>query len=149
VIELTPAIKPFDARVASASNCLVLAGLYAMLAFSWTYSKEEGERLLGIGLTALQHARLCGILDWEPAVECRGALVKGSVAVPIICTALSRDYDGAGGCATSIGIFIRGANGEFLDGVRRKILQKATDPVIRIVATVDREIVVKSGASTG
>jgi len=108
-----------------------------------------GERLLGIGLTALRHARLCRILDWEPGVECRGALVEGSVAVPIICTALGCDYDGAGGCAASIGIFIRGANGEFLDGVGRKILQKATDPVIRIVATVDGEIVVKSGASTG
>ena len=46
MIELTPAIKPFDARIASASNCLVPAGLYAMLAFSWTYSKEEKNQIL-------------------------------------------------------------------------------------------------------
>ena len=45
-IELMPGIKPSEARVASASNCPLLAGLYAMLAFSWTYSSEEKIQIL-------------------------------------------------------------------------------------------------------
>src|SRR6202043_2144193 len=48
-----------------------------------------------------------------------------------------------------VGIFLRGAHGEFLNYFRGEILQEASDPVIRIVGAVDREFVVQARTSTG
>ena len=77
------------------------------------------------------------ILNREARVERGRALVESSVAVPFVGAVLGGDDDGAGGGAAGVGVFIGGAHGEFLNAIGRKILQKAADPVVGVVAAID------------
>ena len=63
--------------------------------------------------------------------------------------ALGRDDDRSRGCAAGVGVFVRRAHGKFLNRVGRKILQKAANPVVGIVAAIDREIVIQARTSAG
>ena len=98
------------------------------------------EGLLGIG---------SGIFDGESGVERGGTLVKSSSAVPFVSATFGGDHDGARGGASGIGIFLSGLKGEFLNGIRREVLQEAANPVIGVVAAIDGELVVETGAASG
>jgi hypothetical protein len=82
-------------------------------------------------------------------VEVGGALEECGIAVPVVGAAFGGEFNGTGGGAAGVGIFLRGANGEFLNGVGRKILEEAADVVVGVIAAVDGELVVEAGASAG
>ena len=99
------------------------------------------ERLLGIG---------SGILNREARIERGGTLVESSGAMPLVGATFGGDHDGAGGGTSGIGIFLSGLKSEFLNGIRREVLQEAANPVIGIIAAIDGEFVVEAGtASSG
>jgi hypothetical protein len=108
-----------------------------------------GEGLLRIVDAGSVGAGLSGILDGEAGVQGRGAFVKGGVAMQAIGAAFGGDDDGAGRGPARVGVFVRGADGEFLNTVGREVLQKAADPVVGVVGTIDGELVVQAGAAAG
>lgn len=89
------------------------------------------------------------ILNGEASVESGRALVEGPVSVPIVGAAPGGDDDRSCGGASGVGVFLRGADGEFLNGIRREILQKASNPVVGVVGTINGEFVVEAGTAAG
>ena len=84
------------------------------------------------------------ILNGEAGVKIGRAFIECAVAVPLVAAAAGRDDDGSGRCAAGVGIFLCGADGEFLDRVGRKILQESADVIVGVVAAVDGEFVVQA-----
>ena len=131
-----------------------------MLASSWMYSNDEKNQILSLTMgrpkradIVLAREGLLGIgsriVDRKARVEGSGAFVESFIAVPLIGAVLGGDDDRGGGGAAGIGVFLSGSNGKFLNGFRRKILEKAANPVIGIVDAIDGEIVVQAGAAAG
>ena len=97
------------------------------------------EGLLGVGR---------GIVDRETRIQACGTLVKRAVAMPLVGSAFRDNHHGAGGGASRVRIFLRGAHREFLDGFRREVLQKPADVIIGIVRAIHRKLNVQTGTPT-
>ena len=79
------------------------------------------ERLLGIG---------SWVVNREARIQSGGAAVKRSRTVPLVGAVLGGDHHGGGRGAAGVRVFLRRAQGKFLDGVGREVLQESADPVI-------------------
>ena len=88
-----------------------------------------------------------GILYWVAGVQRGGALVEGFFAVPEVGAALGGDLDRAAHGAADVRILLRRLHGEFLDRIRRKILQEAADPIVRVVGAIHGIHIVESGTA--
>src|SRR6202030_4350254 len=91
----------------------------------------------------------CRIFNGKSRVQCRRPLVERSTTVPFVGATLGVDDDRSRRCPARVGVFVGGANREFLNRVRRKILQKSANPVVGVVAAVHGKIIVQSGTSSG
>jgi hypothetical protein len=69
--------------------------------------------------------------------------------VPVVGTVPGGDDDRAGRGPAGVSILVRGANREFLEAIRREVLQEAADPVVGVIGAIDGEFVVQTRASTG
>jgi len=58
------------------------------------------------------------VVDRKARIEIRAAAVESRVAVPLIAAALGGDDDRCGSCAAGVGVFLRRADGKFLDRIR-------------------------------
>ena len=67
--------------------------------------------------------------------------------MPLIGAAFGGDHHRSAHRPACVGVLLRSLHGEFLNRVWREILQEATDIIVRIVAAVDREHVIQSGAA--
>ena len=93
------------------------------------------KRLFGIG---------SGVVNREARVQVRGAAVESPLAVPLVRAAFSGDDHRCRRRATGVGILLRRADRKFLDGIRRKVLEKAANPIIGIVAAVHGTFIVQA-----
>ena len=91
------------------------------------------EGLLGIGRR---------ILNREAGVERCRALVESAIAVPFVGATLGGDHDRSSGGPACVGILIRRAHGKFPYAIGREILQKAADPIVGVVGSVDRQFII-------
>ena len=90
-----------------------------------------------------------GIVDGEPRVQRRSAFVKCRFAMPLVGAAPRGDDNRTRGGASGIGVSLRGAKGKFLNGIGRKVLQEAANIVVGIVAAINGNFIVESGAAAG
>ncbi len=99
-----PGMRPCEAKEAKALNWVWLAGLYAMLAFSCTYSKDEKNQSLSFligppdgGYIVLPREWLfrigSWIFDWEARVKRRRSFIKSSAAMPLVRASLGSDHN--------------------------------------------------------
>ena len=87
------------------------------------------------------------ILDRITGIESGGAFVEGRSTVPLVGSAFGCDLNRAAHGAPDIRILLRSLDCEFLNRIRRKILQEAADVIVGVVHAVDRQHVVQAGAA--
>ncbi len=114
-------------------------------------------------LTGLERASECGdsiltrerlfwirlrIIQRIARIEGARSKIITKVRVPLVGASTSSDNDRTTVRARSVGIELRGAHYKFLHRVRRIVLEKASDVIIVVVATVYGEIQVETGTAT-
>ncbi len=86
----------------------------------------------------------CSCPDWKARVQRGCTLVECSTSMPIVAAALGGDHDRTGRCPPCVCIFVRCAHRKFLNAVRREVLQKSADPVVRVVGAIHRKLIVQA-----
>lgn len=63
--------------------------------------------------------------------------------MPQIGSTFGRDHHRAGRGAAGVGVFLRRADSELLNGIERIVLEESADVVVGVVYAVNREFVVQ------
>ena len=89
------------------------------------------------------------VVNRKTRIEIRSPAVEPRVAVPLVGPALGGDDHGCGGRPAGVRILLRRADRKFLDRIGRKILEKAANPIIGIVAAVHGIFIIEARTAAG
>src|SRR5206468_10324513 len=84
------------------------------------------------------------IFNGKARIESRRAVVESRIAMPFVAAPSRRNHDRSRGCSSGIGILVSRAQGKFLDGLRREILEKSANEVVGIIAAVHGKLIVQA-----